>query len=137
MTKYYLDTCIWIDYFENRSDRFRPLGEWAFFLIKKIIQDDDLIIYSDLVEEELQVIYSEKEIKKIFSIAPKEILVKVSNSIKQLKEAIHYSKRFNIPKKDALHAVLARDNEAILVTRDKHFYELTRDIIVKKPEELI
>ena len=105
--------------------------------VKKIIQDDDLIIYSDLVEEELQVIYSEKEIKKIFSIAPKEILVKVSNSIKQLKEAIHYSKRFNIPKKDALHAVLARDNEAILVTRDKHFYELTRDIIVKKPEELI
>ena len=35
--KYYLDTCIWRDYFENRSDKFRPLGDWAFSLIKLII----------------------------------------------------------------------------------------------------
>lgn len=31
--KYYLDACIWRDYFENREDRFRPLGEWAFRLV--------------------------------------------------------------------------------------------------------
>lgn len=28
--RFYLDACIWGDYWENRSDNFRPLGEWAF-----------------------------------------------------------------------------------------------------------
>ena len=36
--RFYLDTCIWRDYYENRSDNFRPLGEWALFLINKINQ---------------------------------------------------------------------------------------------------
>jgi predicted nucleic acid-binding protein len=135
--KYYIDSCIWRDYFENRSDKFRPLGEWAFTLLKKIIQDNNLIIYSDLVEEELQITYSEKEIKNIFSIIPNKILIKVETSAKQLKEAIKLSKEFNIPTKDALHVILARDNNSILITRDKHFYEIEKQITIRKPEELI
>jgi hypothetical protein len=50
--KYYIDTCIWRDYFENRNDKYRPLGEWAFRFIKKIINEDSLILFSDLVLEE-------------------------------------------------------------------------------------
>ncbi len=137
MVRYYLDSCIWRDYFENRSDRFRPLGDWALDLIKKIIHDEDIILYSDLIETELQGTYSEKEIKSLFYIVPKEILVKVNSSPKQLKEAVLYSKKFNLPKKDALHAILASDNDAILVTRDKHFYDIWKELIIKKPEDLI
>jgi hypothetical protein len=37
MQRYYLDTCIWVDYLENRQDRFRPLGDWALRLIKQIV----------------------------------------------------------------------------------------------------
>ncbi|MBU1321694.1 MAG: PIN domain-containing protein [Nanoarchaeota archaeon] len=58
MTKYYLDTCIWIDYFEDRKDNFRPLGDWAFRLIKKIITDENVIIISDLVWFELRKLYA-------------------------------------------------------------------------------
>ena len=36
--KYYLDTSIWRDYYENRSDKFRPWGEWALILINKILE---------------------------------------------------------------------------------------------------
>ncbi|MFT7615376.1 MAG: putative nucleic acid-binding protein [Candidatus Woesearchaeota archaeon] len=38
---------------------------------------------------------------------------------------------------DALHAILARDNNCILVTRDKHFQKITPICIPYKPEEII
>ena len=34
MKRYYFDTCIWRDYFEDRKDKFRALGDLAFYLIK-------------------------------------------------------------------------------------------------------
>lgn len=135
--KYYLDSCIWRDYFENRSDKFRPLGDWAFELIKKIINEDNIIFYSELVEEELGENYSKDRIKNIFSIVPKQLLIKVSISDKQLIESIQISRRLKIPRKDALHAVLARDNKAIMITRDKHLFELQNEVEILKPEELI
>jgi hypothetical protein len=36
--KCYIDAAIWRGLHENRSDRFRPLGDWAFELVKKIIK---------------------------------------------------------------------------------------------------
>ena len=49
-------------------------------------------------------------------IVPKEFLIKLKTSYKQVKESIKLSKKLNIPKKDALHAILARDNQAIVIT---------------------
>jgi len=135
--KYYFDSCIWRDYFENRSDRFRPLGEWAFRLIKAIIQENKFIVYSDLVEEELLAHLSEKEVKEIISAIPEKILIRVNSTVKQLEEAIKLSKKLRIPTPDALHAIIARDNHATLITRDKHFYELANKVTIKKPEDLI
>ena len=86
--KFYLDTCIWRDYFENRSDNFRPLGEWAFDFIKKVITEGYLILYSDLTIKELRENYSEKEIQEIFRIASSEhCLKKVIINDSQKKEA--------------------------------------------------
>ena len=135
MQKYYLDACIWFDYFENRKDRFRPLGEWALDLIKKIIEENALILYSDLVEAELKRRYL--NMFDMLRVVPNRLLIKVIASDAQIKEATLISKKTNIPKPDALHAVIARDNNAILITRDAHFLELQEDIIIKKPEELI
>ncbi len=135
--KYYLDSCIWIDYFENRSDRFRPLGDWAFSLIKKIIRESNLIIYSDLVEEELLKYFDDIRIKEIISIIPQQLLIKIETKTEQLEEAIKISKRLKIPVKDILHAILARDNDATLISRDKHFYELAKQVTIKKPEDLL
>ncbi len=135
--KYYFDTCIWIDYFENRSDKFRPLGDWALTLINKIIKNNKIILYSNLVEEELNLIYSKDKVQKIFGIIPKQILIKINSTEEQLKEAIYLSKKLKIPVKDCLHAILARDNNSILVTRDKHFLELLDIVKIKKPEDLI
>jgi len=133
--KFYFDACIWIDYFENRFDKFRPLGDFALELIKKIIEEGNCFIVSDHVIEELEKKYSKEERGKIFEIIPEQLIIKINSNEKQVKEAFKIKNKFKIPFGDALHAVLARDNKAVLVTRDKHFYELGDN--VRKPEELI
>jgi predicted nucleic acid-binding protein len=47
------------------------------------------------------------------------------------------NKTTNSHNADILHAIIARDNEAILITRDRHFEELTWIVSVQKPEEVI
>jgi len=136
--KFYLDSAIWRDYSENRSDRFRPLGEWALTLINNALENEDFILYSDFVIKELKVKYSDEEINNILGIVSKRnLLIKVDISESQAKEAAILCKQRKVAFGDALHAILARDNNAIMVTRDKHFLELTDIAKVKKPEDLI
>ena len=136
--KFYLDSAIWRDYSENRSDRFRPLGEWALTLINNALENEDFILYSDMVIKELKVKYSDEEINNILEIVSKRnLLVKVDISESQAKEAAILCGQREVAFGDALHAILARDNNAIMVTRDKHFLELTDIAEVKKPEDLI
>ena len=55
----------------------------------------------------------------------------------QMEEARRMKMYIDIPYKDILHALIARDNEAILIYTDKHFEKLRFLIEIKKPEELI
>lgn len=135
--KYYLDACIWIDYLENRSDKFRPLGDWAIMIINKIIREGGLFIFSDHILKELLEKYPKEKLIKFLEIIPEELIIKINASEKQAKEAFKLKNKMGIPFGDALHAVLARDNNAILVSRDKHFHGLINEVNIKKPEELI
>ena len=138
MRKYYVDACIWLDYYENRSDRFRPLGEWALQFLNRAIRKNIIILYSRIVVRELMKQYDEKEIVKIFEIIfSKDLLQEVEVTEKQTKYAMKICKERNVAFGDALHAILARDNKAIVITRDRHFLELQDIAESKKPEELI
>lgn len=133
-----MDTSIWWDFHENRVDRFRPLGEWAFELLKKIIREKDIVLYSDLVVEELLHYFSMEKINKMFSIvADKGLLEEVDISQEQRREAGILCNRLKIPFSDCIYAILARDNLAIMVARDHHFELLAEITEFKKPEELI
>jgi predicted nucleic acid-binding protein len=135
--KFYLDTCIWRDYYENRSDNLRPLGEWALQLINKIIKSEGIIILSTFLIKELRKEYSIEKLKDMLSAMPKKSILNISYSKNQIKEANNISKKRKIFFGDVLHAILARDNDAILVTRDSHFLELLDIVEIRKPEELI
>ncbi|MBI5002306.1 PIN domain-containing protein [Candidatus Woesearchaeota archaeon] len=135
MTKYYFDTCIWRDYYENREDNFRPLGEWALLLIKSIEEDNGFILYSNLIVHELKKEYNETQIKELFSVTIKLREVPISKI--QVQEARMINQIRKVGFADAMHVVLARDNNAILVTRDNHFIDLTDIAPIKKPEELL
>ena len=134
--KYYVDTSIWRDYYEDRSDDIRPLGELAFQFFKYCIESECIIIYSDLVLEELGIAYSKGEIKKIMDIVSGLLEEVASPSEQQKSDAKRLKRELNIPFADAMHAVLARDNDAILISRDCHFHELREVVVVKYPEEV-
>lgn len=137
MVKYYIDTNIFRDYYENRVDKYKPLGFFANKLLQKIIKDNSKVIISDVVEAELKVPYSEEEIENILAPLKEEnLLENVGISENQTKEAAELAKEKNVPFADAAHAILARDNNAILVTRDRDFNKLRGIKDYKKPEDL-
>ena len=134
--KFYIDTAIWRDLHENRKDRHKPLGELAFELFRKIRVNKEKILYSDFVVKELSSAYDKKTINKLFKNASR-LLEKAEINEKQVRKAEALCKELNIPFGDALHGILARDNNAVMVTRDRHFKKLSNKIDVKKPEDLI
>ena len=122
--RYYLDTSIWLDFIENRDEPNMPKGDWAKKLIKKIIEEDSRIILSDANMLELNDVgYSQYDIEDILNPLDKIILF-IEADAHQIGKARDLSERRKVPKRDALHAILARDNSAILVTLDAHFKEL-------------
>ncbi len=134
---YYLDTSIWLDFFENRNEPEFPKGEWAHALLKKIIEDENTIIVSNQVLLELGAIgYNSWEIEFMFK-SLKPFLIFVEATKNQIGKANDLSKKRNIPKGDALHALISKDNRAILVTFDKHFQEIKDIIQPKRPQDLI
>ena len=136
--RFYLDTSIWRDYYENRRDNFRPLGEWAFKLIQFFIDKEYVVLYSDMVIQELSIAYSPQKIIEIFSIISEQnLLLKVEISENQIKEAMNLANQRKISYGDCLHAILARDNQSTIICRDKHFLELIDLVPIKKPEDLI
>ncbi|MEK6826177.1 MAG: PIN domain-containing protein [Nanoarchaeota archaeon] len=135
--KYYFDTSIWLDLFENRDEPNLPKGKLAISLLNKIIKEGGKIINSEIVKNEMIAIgYTKYEIEALFMQFKKIILWVYSNK-KQFGKAKDLSKKRDVPIFDALHAIIARDSGAIMVTRDKHFEKLLDIANYKKPEELI
>ncbi len=134
---YYVDSCIWIDYFENRSDGLKPLGEFASLFFNKCAKENHKIFFSNLVFEELSKYISEIEINNlIYNFSNIIILVNYSN--KHILKAKNLIKEYNqLHFSDALHIVVAKENKCIVITRDNHFFNLNELIEVSNPEEII
>lgn len=112
--RYYIDTCVWIDFVEDRTNND---------FLAKCIENEDIILYSYPLEKELLNYMS--KIKIIYSLLlSKELIEYVDVTNEDKSEAFNLSKDRTIPFSDALHAVLSRNNDAILVSRDKHFLKL-------------
>lgn len=134
MERYYLDTSIWLDYYEKRGRN----GEAALKLIDKTVEENGIIGYSDLNLLELKGLgYSPMQINEIFRAAkPKNSMILHITS-GQIEEAKRIAKARKVPRKDALHAILCRDYDFQLIARDMHFEKLKDVAYAKKPEEII
>ncbi len=135
--RFYLDTSIWRDYFEDRTDSIRPLGELVASFLQECRARGCKILYSDLILRELSNVFSLEQIRNFFS-AFEDNLVQVKPSVVQRLEGESIAReRPETHSADALHAVMARDHQAVLVARD-HGFECLRDLVeVRKPEEVI
>lgn len=134
MRSYYFDTSIWLDYYLKREEN----GEAARKLILKIVKEGDIIVYSDLTLRELKKLeIFESEINEMLRIAKPDNLKRVHSTKEQREEAKSLALKRKISKGDALHAILARDNETQLVSRDQDFEKLKDVVRAKLPEEII
>lgn len=135
MSRYYIDTSVWLDFYESRRGFFgEPIGEYASEMFSLIIAEGSEIIISDILHEELARRLSAEQINGL--LLPFN-MIRVISKKGQMEEAASVSRERNLPFGDALHAVLARDTCSILVSRDKHFKKLQDISEVYKPEELV
>ena len=134
--KYYLDTSVWMDFYENRKDPSKDIGEIAFKLLCKLLASKTNIIVSIFLQKELEAYYRIEEIRGMTMLFGK-LMIKVELSEEQIKEAKNIAEERKLPKGDVIHAILARDNDAILVSRDRHFQELKDICEIVKPENII
>ena len=127
MKLYYFDTSIWIDFFENRVEPNFPKGTMAQKLIEKIMKSDAKILYSNVNLFEFYAFgYSRDYIYSLLEPF-NSILVFVMATEKEKGIAKDLSSKRDIPQGDALHALIARDNKAVLIATDRHFQKI-RDI---------
>ena len=124
MIKYYLDTSIWMDVYEDRKGfNDEPLGKCALKLLSLIRVNKNKLIITDRLIRELERYYSLERINGM--IKPFENLIeKIISTKKQHNEAKKIAKERNVPAADVLHSVIARDYCLVLVTRDKHFKDV-------------
>lgn len=140
MPSIYLDTNIYLDYWEARSDKLRPLGEFAYSVLRRSVECEFVILVSDLVLFELRKCVEDTEIKEVLSSLKdnrKLVVEKVSDS--DVGKAKSLKKKYaEIPLPDLIHYRFAVRNKVdVLVTRDAHYSMLPQDEIkIRKPEEI-
>jgi len=126
-----------MDYLGERKNGLRPLEEFAFQLLKKCKKEKTKIIVSDAITKELEKYIPKEKIKERLSEFS-DLIIEVKHSTEQLSEAKDFWEKNNrkFPELDILHAIIARDENAVLVSRDKHFSEIgiTENFF---PEELL
>ena len=135
---YYYDTQIWTDHYLARGPN-GIYGKQAFKLIIKIIADDSKIVFSNFNEKELKDIgLSQTEIHSLLSVIKPDHIKRVSVTKEQFEEAKKVSKQRDVPLGDAVHAVVARDHYAQLVSRDEKDFRKLKDITeFKEPKDLV
>lgn len=132
--KYYFDTSIWIDIYGERGYN----GEVAKKLMDKIILFNDIVLYSETVIRELKRLeFSDYEINTILNIAKPDNIRRIHQTKEQVEEAKRVAKGRDVPLGDAIHAILARDHEAVLISRDRDFEKLKDITQVEIPENLV
>lgn len=135
---YYFDTQIWMDHYLKRGPD-GIYGKQALKLILKVIVNDSKVIFSNFNEKEMKEIgLSETEINSLLAMIKPDYIRRVSVTKVQMKEACRLAKQREVPLGDGIHAVLSRDHEATLVSRDEKDFSKLKDITpFREPKDLI
>lgn len=139
VNRYFIDTCIWRDFYENRTSKSnRPIGKYAADLFMKILNKKYKILFSIALVWELKKDYDEKEINDMLNILfINDTLKRVEITRKEYQEAKQLSAERDIPFIDSLNAIQARGHNAVMVSRDEHFIRDLSDIVKSlRPEDI-
>ena len=135
----YIDTNVYIDLFEKRTDRLRPLDEFAFQLFRRVFDCEFNIVISSLVVEELEHNLHAEDIAKLKeNLAENKKCVFVVETDSDEKEAAMLAAARKTSFNDTKHAVLAwRAGAKYLVTRNVEDFSRLHDIVkIALPESI-
>lgn len=123
----YIDTNVYLDYFENRNYGLRPASEFAFSLFRRTISCEFRIVVSDKLLEELKRFVDTEKILDLFDKLrrfDKIVEIKLNRGIKL--DASRISKNGLIHYSDALHYSIALNAGAeAIITNDRQFRSLS------------
>jgi predicted nucleic acid-binding protein len=135
--KIYFDTNIYLDYFENRSDKLRPLGEFALSVIQRTFKCEYIIVISDMITKELDKLQKNKNLQELFDeLESRHKLIKI---ILEPEDIIKARKITNdhLHFEDAVHYVISKKaNVDILLTSDREFSECGNGVKIRTYETL-
>ena len=136
MPKYYVDTCIFLNIWEQEigPDPKKPFWKGSTEFIKKAMIEKSLHL-SSVVLKELRHTTDDYSQEKSYLLEEAKILA-------VLKEDAPFArwieKKFPLSEEDALHYVLAKRHQLILITRDKKLLSFANKhgVIAYQPEEV-
>ena len=106
--------------------------------LAKALEREDTVVWSEAVENEVVVspqIAKVRAVLRAFTRLGRVQVVPASQE--QIDEARGLCEERSVPFGDTIHAVLAKDTGALLVTRDAHFQELRNVVPSRLPEEIL
>lgn len=131
----YVDTNVYLDYFEERKDRIRPLDEFAYSVFRRAIECEFEIVISDWVIRELlgQNVPNARIDSLLDGLEQKRKVMRMKVAADDVETA---KKTGNFC--DALHALTAKRADCkVLVTRNfSDFVKFESLVEPKLPEEL-
>ncbi len=135
----YPDTNFYMDHFEGRVDKLRPLGEFAYNLLRKSVECEYKIIISSLVIDELEFNGLGDKIKELIGdLKDVHKLIYAEETENDEKKARQLRQKLKTSLNDTKHAVIANRMKAkFLVTRNMDdFKKLQHLVELKYPENL-
>jgi len=140
MKRVLVDSNIFLDYYLDRKDSMLPIGEFAFQFINRAIKCEFTFIVCDLILGELEnnlELKGPQILKVIFAeLIKKGKLLIIDYRDELAVEAKRISRERKLPLNDCVFALIARENNLLVVSRDKHFQELKDLVESLKPEDL-
>ena len=140
MAKYYLDSCIWLNFFKKEGDSSKGKAYWkiAKDFIENIKNNNNKIIVSTIVLKELSFKEEFNVIKKFFKDEEYIEIIKTNSEDYKFARKLENETNFQISFYDYLHIAISKRLEIPLITRDKELIEIAKNILpVNKPEDLI
>lgn len=134
-TRIYVDANIYLDYFGERTDGIRPLGEFAFKIFTKTLECEFEIVVSNIVMNEINKhCRTSSRFDVLFEeLMKKQKIIRTNATIEDEKQSKKY-KECN----DMLHYLLAEKTGCkFIVTRNiQHFSDFPGLVKPKLPEQL-
>lgn len=131
----YIDANVYLDYFEDRTDGIRPLGEFAFQVFKRALRCEFEIVISNKIMNEIDNhCRTAARLNALFEeLLKKQKLIRINATIEEKNKAKEHEAH-----NDLLHYLLAeRTGCKFIVTRNiQHFSDFPGFVKAVLPEEI-